>query len=147
MNRIQVDGSKKNNRIFSECSLNAMVPVVTANSNCFSTKSSHVCGNGILEGDEECDSGFSGDKCCTSACKLNQINGITVQCSDFNHGCCQDCEVVSGKICFEAFEGDLQCRETAICSGKDKNCPAPVYKPEGLRCGASGICKGDVPIC
>jgi len=29
-----------------------------------------MCGNGRIDGDEECDAGYSGDQCCDRKCKL-----------------------------------------------------------------------------
>lgn len=47
------------------------------------------CGDGVVEGDEECDSGSAtGNRCCTAQCKL--APGAT--CANDGTDCCHDCQ-------------------------------------------------------
>ena len=72
-----------------------------------------VCGNGRIEGDEECDAGFNGDSCCTSFCKL-QIGAL---CSPMNHECCDNkCRTADNKtICHALPDSLVTCKGISKC--------------------------------
>lgn len=72
-----------------------------------------VCGNGRIEGDEECDSGFNGDSCCTSFCKL-QSGAL---CSPMNHECCDNkCRTADNNtICHALPDSLVTCKGISKC--------------------------------
>ncbi|PJF17525.1 Zinc metalloprotease [Paramicrosporidium saccamoebae] len=104
-----------------------------------------VCGNGIREGNEECDCGGKegclDNKCCTADCKLTP--GST--CSDNNDVCCRGCKTIAAddrQVCRVAAS---TCQEDTFCDGFARGCPNPVNKPDGEVCEegatcASGVC-------
>ncbi|CAM0138165.1 unnamed protein product [Umbelopsis sp. WA50703] len=100
-----------------------------------------MCGNGILESGEECDSGGVDDACCHGAtCKLK----TGAVCDDYNQACCRNCSIaVSGYTCRPAIS---TCDITEYCNGTSANCPPDVHVSDGNSCGngtmycASGLC-------
>ncbi|KAI8807154.1 Metallo-peptidase family M12-domain-containing protein [Cladochytrium replicatum] len=132
---------------FSPCSKTLVCNAVKNFPNClkepgtFSVASDPICGNGILEGDEECDCGPAqscNDACCNaSACKLAP-NAV---CSPANHACCTpQCTIVpvsAQKVCRMSSDS---CDLPEICDGSSKNCPKDVILANGAAC--SGITKG-----
>lgn len=92
------------------------------------------CGDGVVEGDEQCDCGPLGcdgrDPCCTSACTLRQ--GAT--CSTTNGCCdpnsCQPYEASANHICRPATSF---CDEDEMCDGS-RYCPPNLVKPTGTAC-------------
>lgn len=103
-----------------------------------------TCGNGIVEGDEQCDcggtSGCDGNKCCNpTTCKF--INNAV--CDDSNEDCCHDCSFASSSTVCRPSVGSCDPQET--CTGSDPYCPADKTKDDGTDCGngltcASGQC-------
>ncbi|XP_075740575.1 disintegrin and metalloproteinase domain-containing protein 10-like isoform X2 [Rhipicephalus microplus] len=88
-----------------------------------STKESGpVCGNGIVEGVEECDCGYSEAECHDPCCyaRRNSVNakGCTLrpgkQCSPTTGPCCdKDCKLVpTTTMCAP----ETECREKAMCT-------------------------------
>jgi hypothetical protein len=102
------------------------------------------CGNGIVEGDEQCDCGGTegcGDNNCCDATTC-QFKGNSV-CDDSNEDCCRSCQFASaGTVCRES-SGDCDPQET--CPGTAATCPADTHAQDGDDCGsglqcASGQC-------
>ncbi|XP_037672979.1 disintegrin and metalloproteinase domain-containing protein 1a-like [Choloepus didactylus] len=99
-----------------------------------------VCGNGILEGKEECDCGYECDDnpCCEPTCKLKK----TADCSDGL--CCFHCSFRNtGFTCRPAQD---ECDLPEYCNGTSNQCPADSYKQDGTPCDRifyclSGRCK------
>ncbi|XP_065054894.1 uncharacterized protein LOC135683537 isoform X1 [Rhopilema esculentum] len=95
----------------------------------------NVCGNGIVEGSEECDCGSpemceKKDKCCEpNGCKLKR----SAQCSDFNTpDCCKDCFFKGqGALCREAINN---CDLPEYCPGNSGMCPNDDYMQDGSPC-------------
>jgi len=95
----------------------------------------NVCGNGIIEGSEECDCGTpelckKKDSCCQPHnCKLKR----SAQCSDFNTpDCCKNCLFKrQGTLC---REGRNNCDLPEYCTGESAMCPADVYRRDGSTC-------------
>ncbi|XP_075740530.1 disintegrin and metalloproteinase domain-containing protein 10-like [Rhipicephalus microplus] len=76
-------GLEPNNRLFSTCSrgnisevIKPMVEGKSPRENCFQEESGPVCGNGIVEGVEECDCGYSESECHDPCCyaRRNSVN-------------------------------------------------------------------------
>lgn len=102
------------------------------------TASSPVCGDGLREGNEECDcpnkdcTGI--DPCCDGAtCKLKS----GAQCSAVDSCCTSTCEVVTDttKVCRKSEGG---CDVVERCDGIRGSCPIDVFKDLGTACTASG---------
>lgn len=92
-----------------------------------------VCGDGILDGQKECDAGPLGDRCCTPDCKLRP----SAECSDANSPCCKACRIAEqGHSCRKSRS---QCQYSTVCDGVNASCPAPLFAPNGQKC-ASGVC-------
>jgi hypothetical protein len=102
------------------------------------------CGNGIVEGDEECDCGGTegcGDNSCCDATTCKYKNNAV--CDDSNEDCCRDCQFAgSGTVC-RASTSDCDTQE--VCPGDSAICPADTFLADGDDCGsglkcASGQC-------
>ncbi|KAI9594865.1 Metallo-peptidase family M12B Reprolysin-like-domain-containing protein [Syncephalis fuscata] len=106
-----------------------------------------MCGNGIKEGDEECDCGTeetcANDQCCTyNTCKLKP----NAKCSDRNDDCCVNCQIKAAEtICRPAIS---ECDIKEVCDGTSPTCPTDRHIDDGTACGnssssltcASGVC-------
>ncbi|KAL5113251.1 hypothetical protein ACEQ8H_008878 [Pleosporales sp. CAS-2024a] len=102
------------------------------------------CGNGIVEGDEQCDCGGSAgcgnNRCCDpQTCKFR--SGAV--CDDSNEDCCRNCQFAAVNTVCRPSSGECDPQET--CNGTSPYCPENQTKPNGERCGngltcASGQC-------
>ncbi|RKP09451.1 Metallo-peptidase family M12B Reprolysin-like-domain-containing protein, partial [Thamnocephalis sphaerospora] len=98
-----------------------------------------MCGNGIKEGDEECDCGSdqdcAKDKCCDGAtCKLK------AGANPRNDACCDNCQVKAAQqLCRGAIS---ECDIEERCDGVSSQCPTDVYKEDGTACGNSSTSSG-----
>jgi hypothetical protein len=131
---------------FSLCTLGNICSALGRNSvqsSCLSdnkgvtTITGDQCGNGIVEGAEECDcggpEGCGDDSCCVpTTCKL-RTGAI---CDPTNDGCCTStCQfAAAGTVC-RASTGVCDPQET--CSGSNGTCPPDTTKPDGTNCGNS----------
>ncbi|OZJ06254.1 hypothetical protein BZG36_00797 [Bifiguratus adelaidae] len=104
------------------------------------TETLSMCGNGILEPGEECDSGGVDDACCYGkTCKLKP----GAVCDDYNDGCCTNCTVApKNYVCRPSISS---CDPQEVCDGTSLQCPPDVWSPDGSSCGnglqcASGQC-------
>lgn len=94
------------------------------------------CGNGIVEGEEECDCGplqnCAKDACCLSNCTLSLG-------SDCAFGlCCKDCKFLpSGEVCRKEVN---DCDLPEWCNGTSHMCPDDVYVEDGIPCDDSAYC-------
>ncbi|CAG8904798.1 unnamed protein product [Penicillium egyptiacum] len=131
---------------FSECTIGNICSAIGKNSiksSCLSdnrgvvTISGSQCGNGIVEGDEECDCGdeksCSDNSCCDS--KTCKFKGSAV-CDDANDSCCNKCQFAPADTVCRASGGECDIAET--CSGTSSSCPDNKYKEDGSDCGAKG---------
>lgn len=141
---------------FSECTIGNICSAIGKNSiksSCLSdnrgvvTISGSQCGNGIVEGDEECDCGdeesCSDNSCCDAkTCKFKD----SAVCDDSNDSCCSNCQFSSADTVCRASTGECDIAET--CTGTSSSCPDNKYKDDGSSCGdknqglscASGQC-------
>jgi hypothetical protein len=138
---------------FSACSIGNICSALGRNSvksGCLSNNrgvtsiTGQTCGNGIVEGDEQCDcggaSGCGNNKCCDpTTCKF-RTNAV---CDDANEDCCRNCQFASANtVC---RPGVSACDPQETCNGTSPYCPEDKHKPDGEGCGnglscASGIC-------
>ncbi|KAM5264352.1 disintegrin and metalloproteinase domain-containing protein 18 [Ctenodactylus gundi] len=129
-------------KIFSNCSVNAYRNFVSkSGGNCLQNLSNlqrldqnqAVCGNGILESNEECDCGNYEEcqfkKCCDhKTCKLKGV----VRCGS-GPCCTPDCEwAVAGTPCRKSV--DQECDFTEYCNGASDQCVPDTYAANGHLC-------------
>lgn len=132
-------GYDKNNYAFSPCSVQYVHRVLYAlASRCFVEEKRALCGNGLLEEGEQCDSGAQfgkKDNCCMPNCKL--MNGAL--CSPKHSECCSDqCVYLRNTPC-QANNSD-PCRAESVCSGTSDRCPEAKALPDGTECTDEGKC-------
>ncbi|KAL5255547.1 hypothetical protein ACHWQZ_G010947 [Mnemiopsis leidyi] len=113
-----VDGSQSNNYLFSSCSKKAINDVLVAKSSlCFEEAVTHVCGNGVVEESEECDSGMNSSDCC-SGCKFTSGS----VCEDSNSECCTGCQWKPiGSVCLSTDwqdENSKHCVSQFTCNSQ-----------------------------
>jgi Disintegrin len=140
-----------NNPTFSPCS-SADICSVAGMATCLKEPGTHtvlnggICGNGVVEGTEQCDCGGKelcvGNACCFDNCTLK----AGAFCSDDNHACCEDCNIVSKDVIKLCRNSSSECDVAEYCSGQ-ATCPKDTFRPDGIVCGnssdtkcASGIC-------
>lgn len=138
---------------FSPCSIGNICSALGRNSvksTCLSnnrgvvTVSGQTCGNGIVEGDEQCDcggkDGCGDNQCCDpGTCKFKN-NAV---CDDSNEDCCRNCQFASADtVCRPSSSS---CDPEEKCAGNSPYCPEDKTNPDGSDCGnglkcASGQC-------
>lgn len=105
------------------------------------------CGNGIVEGAEECDAGSVAVTCCTEACTFK---AATAECRP-SSGACDLAEVCDGvsSACPVDGKSTAQCRAAAgvcdtaeTCDGVQNNCPADIFVANGTGCDDADVCNG-----
>ncbi|XP_062522964.1 disintegrin and metalloproteinase domain-containing protein 10-like [Corticium candelabrum] len=151
------DGSKSNNQQFSPCSKPVMADVISAKGGCFvAANPDPQCGNGVVEGDEECDCGSSDvdsckavDPCCNPGnCTL--IEGA--KCSPMAKACCNESCEFSMSLCRKQEECiyPTYCKYQSNCwlfffgTGVSGDCEDPEYWEDNTVCndGANTCIKG-----
>ncbi|XP_022669722.1 disintegrin and metalloproteinase domain-containing protein 10-like isoform X3 [Varroa destructor] len=160
-------GDKAHNNRFSPCSLRAINAVLNAKARnlkgCFSEPQWAICGNGVVEEDEECDCGWE-DECRESCCvpmgegaaigararTVREQSGSDlldlqppctlrkgVVCSPSQGPCCTaECNLKVGDKCRD----DNGCRSSAYCDGGGPKCPPSVSKPNKTICNDEFVC-------
>jgi len=106
-----------------------------------------VCGDGIREGDEQCDCGARNcaevDPCCDQATCMLTAGSV---CSALD-ACCDNCQIrAAGYTCRLALHPDCDVAET--CDGGNSTCPSNEWATAGTACsstaalsaGAAGLC-------
>jgi hypothetical protein len=104
-----------------------------------------TCGDGAVQEGETCDCGSNDcsdiDPCCDGA--SCQLVG-DAECSDFNDGCCQNCQIVGGDEPVVCRAARSACDIAESCTGASKDCPADTFQPAGEECeddgGNTGVC-------
>ncbi|XP_039984879.1 disintegrin and metalloproteinase domain-containing protein 10 [Xiphias gladius] len=149
------DEVRENNDKFSHCSIKHISRILKLKKDdCFVVSDQPICGNQIVEEDEECDVGHNDtDLCCYSAkepvgvqCRLKPGK----VCSPSQGLCCgQDCGFkLAGQTCDE----ETDCQRESVCSGLSPLCPAPSAKEnltvcsQGTRVCLNGICAESVCV-
>ena len=144
-------GLRPNNMRLSQCSRSNM-SLVLATRHCWSvdTGGQGHCGNGVVEGWEQCDCGDPGqcdDQCCDpGSCRL--VSGA--QCSPSEGLCCSaECRFLTpDTVCSPASS----CRSESRCQGRTPLCPVSASAEDNTLCAGgsrtcvSGECEGSVCI-
>uniref|UniRef100_A0A673J0G4 Disintegrin and metalloproteinase domain-containing protein 10 n=1 Tax=Sinocyclocheilus rhinocerous TaxID=307959 RepID=A0A673J0G4_9TELE len=148
-------GDKFNNNKFSICSIRNISQVLDKKRYlCFVESGQPICGNGMVEANEQCDCGYSDqckDKCCYDAsapeglkCKLKP----DTLCSPSQGPCC------TPECTFKY--SDVKCREESecalkgMCSGNSAQCPTSTPKENFTSCHTNsqvclnGVCSGSI---
>lgn len=118
------DGTKPNNRVFSECSVKAMSQVMKFLQPVCFLEAGLRCGDGFVDGHEECDCGAKCNlySCCTKECKINYAAGY--ECSPQNSiksECCGlDCKFLPSEHRCQKTD---DCAAEAYCTGGSSTCP------------------------
>ena len=142
-------GLRPNNMKFSQCSsANISLVLSSPRLTCWMEDLSSLCGNGVVEGWEECDCGTLAqcrDQCCVppgdpqgrQACTLT----AGASCSPSEGLCCtSECQFVLPGLACSPPSG---CDRGASCTGRTAICPVPASLPDGALCdGASRMCVG-----
>ncbi|RCN41518.1 hypothetical protein ANCCAN_12506, partial [Ancylostoma caninum] len=95
------------------------------------------CGNGVVDGSEECDCGTR--ETCTDPCcdPLTCTLRAHAQCAA-HHQCCHRCELrKAGEVCRSARSA---CDVAETCDGKSGDCPPDGHLVDGTACGRDGQC-------
>lgn len=122
-------GSKYDNVMLADIDLDGRLDVVTSEENYQADanpgdssglgvvwyRNLGFCGNGVVEGSEECDNGT--------------VNGHPSQC------CTSDCQFRTGEVCRASTS---VCDAEEVCSDDSGQCPADENKPVGSPCPNSG---------
>ncbi len=106
------------------------------------------CGNGEVDGGEECDDGrnHDPDDGCTDACQYSCREETQDDDCDDGHGCTQNICISDSHTCDNPLvtAEDFECRPSAgdcdpaeNCNGADQDCPADALAGEGEECRAS----------
>jgi hypothetical protein len=116
-----------------------------------SCETTAVCGNGIVEGGEQCDLGSANGQlgsCCTAACQFAPSDTVcrpaagecdqAETCTGSSATCPADQFKPSGTVCRPAAG---ECDQAETCTGSSATCPADQFKPSGTVCRpAAGEC-------
>ncbi|XP_070787989.1 disintegrin and metalloproteinase domain-containing protein 10-like [Pituophis catenifer annectens] len=147
------DGTEFNNDKFSPCSIAYISNILERKKDrCFAETDRPICGNQIVDPEEECDIGSDNDDaCCYGAgeprgiqCRLKPGAG----CSPSQGFCCnQNCVLKPpGQRC----QDENDCALESLCTGASSTCPEPLPKANftpcglGLRLCLNGLCEGSL---
>ena len=112
-----------------------------------------TCGNGVIDGSEQCDDGAANGtagSCCAADCTF-KANGTA--CTDDGNPCTTDICNGSSNLCqHPAGNAGTVCRAAAnecdlaeTCTGTSTSCPADTVKAAGTACTDDGnVCTADV---
>jgi len=153
-------GTKRNNRYFSKCSIDSMVPVINAKGldqtyGCFVNRRIAICGNGIVEYPEICDCGTAStcnERCCHPYDGTNRsclLRHEAFECSPSRGPCCSNetCRVYpQWTRCREATD----CKFDGRCDGRTWTCAPSQSRPDNTTCAShtmvcsKGYCNGSI---
>ncbi|KAM3586924.1 hypothetical protein VKS41_001973 [Umbelopsis sp. WA50703] len=100
----------------------------------------NMCGNGIVENGEQCDTAGNDTTCCDAkTCKFK--SGAV--CDDYNSRCCLNCQLRPSS--YECRPSISNCDIAEYCTGNSSSCPEDKHVDDGSSCGtdlqcASGQC-------
>ncbi|XP_050970829.1 disintegrin and metalloproteinase domain-containing protein 10 isoform X2 [Labeo rohita] len=148
-------GDKFNNNKFSICSIRNISQVLDKKRfSCFVESGQPICGNGLVEANEECDCGYSDqckDKCCFNAnepedkkCKLKP----GAKCSPSQGPCCMpECTFELSNV---KCRNESECALQGMCNGNSAQCPTSTPKENYTSCHSetqvclNGVCSGSI---
>ncbi|XP_077084696.1 disintegrin and metalloproteinase domain-containing protein 10 isoform X2 [Siphateles boraxobius] len=148
-------GDKFNNNKFSICSIRNISQVLDKKrSNCFVESGQPICGNGMVEANEQCDCGYSDqckDVCCYDANEKDELKcrlKPNALCSPSQGPCCTTaCTFKSRAVdCREESE----CAQKGMCNGNTAQCPTSTPKENLTSCNSNtqvcinGGCSGSI---
>ncbi|XP_033098010.1 disintegrin and metalloproteinase domain-containing protein 10-like isoform X2 [Anneissia japonica] len=158
------NADQPNNDKFSSCSVGNITNVLgsvfngISKQNCFKTLSEiSLCGNKIIEGDEQCDCGYE-DGDCTETCCVAQNDAHNApnacrlrsgsQCSPSQGPCCSNNCVFrsSNYVCSSRTD----CRQQSTCTSNRAACPMPGRQRDDTKCNngtmvcKQGTCSGSI---
>ncbi|KAL0078490.1 Metallo-peptidase family M12-domain-containing protein [Phycomyces blakesleeanus] len=123
---------------FSPCSITTICSAFPASGTCLeepgsrSVKTLQMCGNGIKETGEDCDTGGANSTCCDPATCKFKANAV---CEDFNDNCCDKCQLrPASYVCRPA---STSCDLEESCSGTSATCPEDKFVTDGDSCGGN----------
>ncbi|KAI9314605.1 Metallo-peptidase family M12-domain-containing protein [Dichotomocladium elegans] len=138
--------SNKSTSAFSPCTIEKVCSAYPTLGTCLedpgsrTIKTLQMCGNGIKEDGEDCDTGGTNTTCCNgSTCKYIG----SAKCEDSTDLCCSQCQFkAKDTVCRSAAS---ECDTQEVCSGTSGDCPPDTYKTDGSSCSnnmqcASGQC-------
>ncbi|XP_052240254.1 disintegrin and metalloproteinase domain-containing protein 10-like isoform X2 [Dreissena polymorpha] len=158
-------GTKPNNNKMSSCSIESIGPILEAKAwsavGCFVQNTGQICGNRVVEGDEECDCGW-GEECVESCCNPQVENpglpGLetpctrksSAVCSPSEGACCKNDCTYSGTD--HSCRNESGCLDEAFCNGTSSICPSSAHKANTTSCGGedsslvcfNGECSGSI---
>ncbi|XP_053176465.1 disintegrin and metalloproteinase domain-containing protein 10 [Scomber japonicus] len=148
-------GDKHNNNKFSICSTRNISAVLLKKRNdCFVESGQPICGNGLVEGEEQCDCGYSDqcrDQCCFSA---NEAEGNRCKlkpgkiCSPSQGPCCTSECTYKGQT--DKCRAESECAQEGMCNGNSPMCPTSTPKENFTSCNTetqvclNGVCSGSI---
>ncbi|KAH8554679.1 Metallo-peptidase family M12-domain-containing protein [Umbelopsis sp. PMI_123] len=103
-------------------------------------ETANMCGNGIVETGEQCDTAGKDTACCDAAtCKFK----AGAVCDDYNDMCCNQCQLRPSS--YECRPAVSNCDIAEYCTGNSSACPTDKHVADGSSCGtnlqcASGQC-------
>lgn len=150
-------GDKLNNNKFSICSIrNISAVLAKKRDDCFVESGQPICGNGLVENEEQCDCGYSDqckDECCYNA---NEEEGKKCHlkpgkiCSPSQGPCCTPTCTFKDKTELCRIESD--CALEGRCNGATAQCPSSEPKDNLTLCHLdtqvciNGVCSGSICV-
>ncbi|XP_067298067.1 disintegrin and metalloproteinase domain-containing protein 10 isoform X2 [Pseudorasbora parva] len=148
-------GDKLNNNKFSVCSIRNISQVLDKKrSNCFVESGQPICGNGMVEANEQCDCGYSDqckDKCCYDANEKEELKcrlKPNALCSPSQGPCCtSQCTFQSKDV---KCRDESECALKGMCNGNTAQCPTSTPKENLTSCHSNtqvcinGGCSGSI---
>lgn len=149
-------GDRPNNNKFSKCSTQSMAQVISAKAQgehgCFIAATSAICGNGVVEENEECDCGWE-DECDEECCHPQQSSSsdnllITpctrkpgAECSPSEGPCCrEDCRLIGRSKVDRVCREPTKCKNASFCNGTSAVCPPSSNLPNKTKCDDDAVC-------
>ncbi|KAI7895890.1 Metallo-peptidase family M12B Reprolysin-like-domain-containing protein [Mucor mucedo] len=126
---------------FSPCSIKSICTAMPQHLSCLEDPGSRnvttlkMCGNGIKEDGEDCDTGGQDSACCNpTTCKFK----TGAVCDDFNDLCCTGCQLRPANYTCRA--ASTECDLAEVCSGTSGDCPVDKYKDDLTSCSNGNKC-------